>query len=126
MNWMRHQHSRFGIGLIMAAMILGSSPVRGSDNQLGGEKIDAGHVSLGGRGTWYDPKDGDAKWYGGGQLRFYGSTFGLEGSADYRQDEQGGTKVETFPVQASLLAFIMPGSPVRPFLLAGTGWYFTH
>jgi opacity protein-like surface antigen len=97
-------------------------------SQLGGSSIDAGKVSLGGRGTFFDSRDSDQEdWYGGGQLRMYlPPTLALEASADYRQSDFGANEVDVFPVQASVLFYLFPGSPVTPFLLAGPGWYFTH
>ncbi|MBK7688403.1 MAG: porin family protein [Elusimicrobia bacterium] len=34
--------------------------------------------------------------------------------------------IKTYPVQASLLAYLVPHSPISPYLLGGTGWYFTR
>jgi opacity protein-like surface antigen len=31
-----------------------------------------------------------------------------------------------FPVQASLLLYLLPGQPVSPYILGGGGWYYTH
>src|SRR5262245_36609579 len=77
------------------------------------------NVSLGARAANFNPKDGDDVWYGGAQLRFYpGRVFGLEGSVDYRRETFGSTKVHVYPVQASLLAYLIPGSYVNPFVLA--------
>jgi len=84
-------------------------------------------LSLGGRGTYYDPSDGDGNWYGGAQLRLHLSpAFAIEGSVDYRRSKpDSSTTVQTYPVMASALLYLFPGR-VSPFLLAGAGWYFTH
>jgi opacity protein-like surface antigen len=85
-------------------------------------------VSLGGRAAYFDPKDADdTTWFGGAQLRlFFSRAMALEGSIDYREDEYPGqVQVRTYPVQATLLAFLMPDSPLSPFLLGGAGWYHT-
>ena len=84
-------------------------------------------ISLGLRGTYYHPNDGDASWYGGAQARFHLSPmFALEGSIDYRRNDQtDGTKVQQYPVLASVLVYLFPGR-FSPFLLGGAGWYFTH
>ncbi|HEX7668391.1 MAG TPA: hypothetical protein VF395_02350, partial [Polyangiaceae bacterium] len=34
-------------------------------------------------------------------------------------------RIEQYPVQASLLLFLLPG-PVQPYVLGGGGWYFTR
>ncbi len=87
--------------------------------------------SIGGRGSHFDPKDGDGQWSGGAQLRFFLSdTFALEGSADFRRDEYdtilGETEVQTIPVQASILGYLIKANPVGVFFLAGPGWYYTR
>jgi opacity protein-like surface antigen len=82
--------------------------------------------SLGGRGAYFDPDDGDGTWFGGAQGKFYlGPALGVEGSIDYRKSDFGSTDVHVYPVQASLLAYLIPESWVSPYLLAGGGWYFT-
>src|ERR1700675_4519106 len=83
-------------------------------------------LSLGGRGTYYNPSDGNGSWYGGAQLRLHlGTVFAVEGSVDYRRNKFGSTRVDTFPVQASALFYLFPGR-VSPFILGGAGWYFTN
>jgi hypothetical protein len=86
-------------------------------------------ISLGPRFSVFKPDDGD-EWvgHGGLQLRIHMSKiFALEGSAEYRRRRLAGGRVDIFPVQASLLAYLIP-NPVRivPFILGGGGWYFTH
>jgi opacity protein-like surface antigen len=49
----------------------------------------------------------------------------LEGSVDYRRSDFESTKVHVWPVQASILGYLMPERRVTPFLLAGVGWYYT-
>ena len=84
-------------------------------------------VSFGGRGMYFKPKDGSGDWYGGAQLRFHlSSVLALEAAGDYRQARSGGSTVDVFPVQGSLLLYLVPHSPVSPFLLGGGGWYFSH
>lgn len=85
-------------------------------------------LSLGGRGMYFQAKDSSSgDWSGGAQVRVgLGRVIALEGSADYRQTTFPGTRVDTYPVQASLLAYLAPDWRVSPFLLAGAGWYFTH
>lgn len=90
---------------------------------------DRSGLSLGGRAAYLEPDDSEAgggELHGGAQVRIgLGEIFGIEGSADYRQAEFGNRTLDIYPVQASLLAYILPGKPVSPFILAGAGWYFT-
>lgn len=84
-------------------------------------------LSIGGRGTYFKPKNVEGNWGGGAQVRFHlTSAFAIEGSADIRQDRIGDSVVDLIPVQASLLAYLFPGQPVSPYLLGGAGWYYTH
>jgi opacity protein-like surface antigen len=87
-------------------------------------------ISLGGRAMYFQPKNSEAgsgDMFGGAQLRFrFARSLALEGSADYRQISVPGTTVDVYPVQASLLVYLFPSSPLSPFLLGGGGWYFTH
>jgi opacity protein-like surface antigen len=99
------------------------SPARARAQAQGGD------VSLGGRGMYFKPDDGTGVWSGGAQLRLHlTSVWAVEGSVDYRREtfDGGDTRVYNYPVQASLLAYLMPGSPISPFLLAGGGWYYTR
>jgi hypothetical protein len=51
------------------------------------EQVNIGPVSIGGRATYYDPKDASGEWYGGAQVRLHAFRFlALEGSAD--EDER--------------------------------------
>lgn len=85
-------------------------------------------VSIGGRAMYFRPKDADGGTLSGGaQLRLHmTSMVALEGSIDYRKETFGGTVVDVYPVQASLLIYLMPASRLTPFLLGGGGWYYTH
>ena len=85
-------------------------------------------VSLGGRAAYYRPKGADnGSLNGGAQLRLHmTSVLALEGSVDYRQNKFGGTTVDSFPVQASLMIYLLPGMRVSPYILGGGGWYYSH
>ncbi|NNN06054.1 MAG: porin family protein [Elusimicrobia bacterium] len=85
-------------------------------------------ISIGGRAMYFKPRDAqDGTLSGGAQLRLHvTSVLALEGSVDYRQDKFGGQTTDVFPVQASLLVYLMPGFRISPYLLGGGGWYFTH
>jgi hypothetical protein len=101
----------------------------GSDqtNWLGIPQVDIGLFSVGGRATYFDPKEGEAKWFGGAQLRIHPLRYlAIEGSADYRREDfGGGTKSHTYPVQGSLLIYPLGTTRLAPFILGGGGWYFT-
>ena len=43
----------------------------GTVNWAGMPQVDIGFFSVGGRATYFDPKEGDAKWFGGAQLRIH-------------------------------------------------------
>ena len=85
-------------------------------------------VSIGGRAMYFRPKAADdGSLSGGVQLRMHLSPmFALEGSIDYRKSTFGETVVDVYPVQASLLVYLMPSSRLTPFILGGGGWYYTH
>ena len=85
-------------------------------------------VSFGPRASYFKSKDADeGTWSGGAQMRIKPfQALGFEGSIDYRREKYGDTRVDVYPVQASLLAYILPIKPVNIFLLGGAGWYFTH
>ena len=89
-------------------------------------QVDIGALSLGGRATYFNPKDGGDNWYGGGQLRFHPSHyFAIEGSADYRRTDFSGTRTHNYPVQVSALIYPLGTTRLAPFILGGGGWYYT-
>lgn len=91
------------------------------------DDVNIGLFSIGGRATYVDPKDGDATWFGGGQLRLHPFKFlAVEGSVDYRKTDLNSTTVRTFPVQGSVLLYPLGTKRLSPFVLGGAGWYFTH
>ena len=85
-------------------------------------------VTLGGRAAYYRPKGADhGTLNGGAQLRLHVlPMLAVEGSVDYRQNKFGGTTVDVYPVQASLLLYLTPSWVVSPYALGGVGWYYTH
>ena len=100
-----------------------SHAVDRTTNWLGMPQMDIGFFSVGGRATYFDPKEGEAKWFGGAQLRFYPLRYlAIEGSADYRREDfGGGTKSHTYPVQGSLLIYPLGTTRLAPFILGGGG-----
>ncbi len=91
------------------------------------DDVNIGLLSLGGRATYFDPKDGDSNWFGGGQLRLHPFKFlAVEGSVDYRKTDINSTTVRTFPVQGSVLLYPFGTKRLSPFILGGAGWYFTN
>lgn len=110
---------------LLAAALFSAAPLAADWHDF---EHDPRGVSLGGRAAFFRAQDGDS-WstYGGAQLRFYlAKVAALEGSADYRQETFPGTRVDVFPVQASLLLYLIPGYKISPYILGGGGWYFTH
>jgi opacity protein-like surface antigen len=101
----------------------------GSDhtNWAGMSQVGIGFFSIGGRATYFDPKEGEDKWFGGAQLRIHPSHYlAIEGSADYRREDfGGGTKSHTYPVQGSLLIYPLGTTRLAPFILGGGGWYYS-
>lgn len=115
-------------GLVVVLGLIASS--LGSLPALAAETVDHGFLSFGPRATYFVPKNDnweEGKFYGGAQLRaHFLQALAIEGSADYRRDHFGSTRVDTYPVQVSLLAYLFPSSPLTPFGLVGGGWYYTH
>lgn len=107
----------------MATLLLGLQSAA-----FAGEGIGERLLSIGPRATYSTPKDADeGQWAPGAQARLHlSSGLGLEASIDYLKNNFGPlTTIKTYPVQASLLAYIIPGGTVSPFLLGGVGWYYT-
>jgi hypothetical protein len=88
-------------------------------------------VSLGGHASYTKSDGADGTWAGGVQLRLrLPGPLGVEGLVDYRRTTYGALgadvlRVEQYPVQASVLLFLLPG-PVQPYVLGGAGWYYTR
>jgi opacity protein-like surface antigen len=84
--------------------------------------------SIGPRAAYFTPKDAvKGLWAPGVQARLrLLPGLALEGSIDYRRNDfRPLTTIKTYPVQASLLGYVMQGGVVSPFLLSGIGWYYT-
>ena len=86
------------------------------------KQMNIGFVSIGGRVTYYDPKDRPSRWFGGGQVRLYPLKYlAFEGSADHRRQDTAGSRIHTYPVQVS--ALIYPLDQTRLALAASAvGW----
>ena len=90
------------------------------------QQMDIGFFSVGGRATYFDPKEGQSRWFGGGQVRVYPFKYlAFEGSVDYRRDDTAGSRIHTYPVQVSALIYPLGQTRLAPFLLGGGGWYYT-
>ncbi len=87
--------------------------------------------SFGGHASYTKAGEADGSWGGGAQLRLrFPGPIGLEGLVDYKRTTYtaGGVdvlRVEQYPVQASLMLFILSGQ-VQPYILGGGGWYYTR
>ena len=119
-----------GVRIVAAFAVLAAVALAPRAASADGDDIHAAQpgVTLGGRAAYYRPKDADhGTLNGGAQLRLhFTSVVAVEGSADYRRNKFGGTKVEMYPVQASLLLYLTPSWVVSPYILGGVGWYYTH
>lgn len=116
--------ARFWECIVLSVLLLGLQPAAFAGGGVG-ERV----FSIGPRATYSTPKDADTgQWAPGAQARLHlSSALGLEASIDYLKNDFGPlTTVKTYPVQASLLAYIIPGGAVSPFLLGGVGWYYTQ
>ncbi|MBS0152367.1 MAG: outer membrane beta-barrel protein [Nitrospira sp.] len=90
------------------------------------DDVDVGLFSIGGRATYFNPKEGDDRWFGGAQVRVHPIRYlAVEGSVDYRRNDFGSTKVHSYPVQGSLMIYPLGLKRISPFILGGGGWYFT-
>ena len=110
--------------ITISVLLLGLQPA-----VFGGTGVGQNTFQIGPRVTYYTPKDADeGQWSAGAQARLHLSPgLGLEGSIDYHRNDFGPfTTIKTYPVQASLLAYLMPGEILSPFLLGGAGWYYTQ
>ncbi len=113
--------------LVMPSLFEPREAMAADENWAGMPQVDVGMFSVGGRATYFDPKEGEAKWFGGAQLRIHPLRYlAIEGSADYRRESfASGTKTHTYPVQGSLLIYPLGTTRLAPFILGGGGWYFT-
>jgi len=100
-------------------------------NFTGAESVAPGPFGpeFGLRAGYVKPRDADdGTWFGGVQVRVpLTSVLALEGSIEVHSSEfaDGDIEVIQWPVQASLLVFLMPEAPVCPYVLGGLGWYYT-
>jgi opacity protein-like surface antigen len=111
--------------VILAAAALAPRPASADGDDLHAAR---GGVTFGGRASYDRPKDADhGTLDGGAQLRLHiTSVIAAEASADYRQNKYGGTVVDVYPLQASLLLYLTPSWIFSPYILGGVGWYHTH
>lgn len=110
---------------VVAAVLFVSLPMFAHAEAGVGEKA----LSIGPRMTYATPQDADSgQWNFGVQARLHISpALGLEGSIDARSNNYYNiTTIKTYPVQVSLLAYLMPGGLLSPYLLGGAGWYYTQ
>lgn len=117
---MAHRY-KFAFATLLGILAVSSGP------RLHAADYSDRHFTIGPRAQYFDPKDGDSQWSGGLQARYYlNQALAIEGSADYRRQKYGDTRVDYVPLQASLLAYLVQPKPVGFFLLGGVGWYYTR
>ncbi len=123
--WKRVVRCTLALGVATAVAVAVPCMAAAEDDGLF-HQVDIGPLMIGGRATYYDPKDASGQWYGGAQVRLYPSRyFAFEGSADYRRNDFGDTRVHTYPVQVSALIYPLGTTRLAPFILGGGGWYYT-
>ncbi len=111
--------------VLCGAPILLPQQAAAADNDLF-QQMDIGFFSIGGRATYYDPNEGQSRWFGGAQVRVNPFKYlSFEGSADYRRQNTEGSRIHTYPVQVSALIYPLGHTRLAPFLLGGGGWYYT-
>lgn len=112
-------------GMVLSMLLMTLSTIGRTEEMGVGDK----GFSIGPRVSYFKPEDAENGSFSGGvQARVHFTpVLGLEGSIDYRKDDYAdGVSIKTYPVQASLMAYFMPHSPLSPYVLGGTGWYFTQ
>ncbi|MBN2385099.1 porin family protein [bacterium] len=84
-----------------------------------------GQVGFGGHLARWEPQDLEDTIFYGLQLRFrLSDTFAVEGSIDYYQEEyDNDVEMVIYPVQATLLIYLIPSRILELYLNAGAGWY---
>ena len=116
--------------IVLLTVLAFASALAPSRALADGDDLNAsrGGFTLGGRASYFRPKGADSgSLYGGAQARLHiTSVVAVEASADYRQNKYGGTVVDVYPLQASLLLYLAPQWVVSPYILGGVGWYHTH
>ena len=95
-----------------------------------GAAADDGKLEWGLRLGYLKARDADeGTLMGGIQVRFPlgGGMFAIEGSIDVHASdyEDGDIEIIQWPVQVSLLWFILPKAKITPYVLGGLGWYYT-
>lgn len=91
---------------------------------------EGGPFSLGAMAGYVRVRDADeGTWHGGvvARLQLF-PVLAAEASISFHSQEfgDGDVRVTTYPVQVSALLFPLPNLPVRPYALAGGGWYYTR
>lgn len=71
------------LSVVLAGMLFGEGAKPAVAEGLF-DDVNLGLLSIGGRAAYFDPKEGDANWFGGGQLRLHPFKFlAVEGSVDF-------------------------------------------
>ncbi len=90
----------------------------------------APRFSLGPAAGYLRARDADrGTWFGGLQVRArLAPVLAVEGSITFHQDEflDGDVEVTRYPVQVTALLYPLGDGPLRPYGLAGAGWYSTR
>jgi hypothetical protein len=89
-----------------------------------------GRFSLGGMAGYVRVRDADqGTWHAGVVARYQLiPMLAVEGSISFHTDDfaDGDVQITTYPVQVTALFYPVPLLPIRPYALAGAGWYYTR
>jgi hypothetical protein len=100
-----------------------------SESQIGPVGPTSSPMSMGPVGGYLAVRGADhGTWFGGLQTRIRFSLFAVEASITGHQSEfeHGDIRSTQFPVQVNGFFYPLTSGSVRPYLLAGVGWYYTR
>jgi opacity protein-like surface antigen len=91
---------------------------------------EGGRFSLGGMAGYVRVRDADeGTWHGGVVARYQLIPWlAAEASISFHSERfaDGDVRVTTYPLQVTALVYPFPSLPLRPYALAGGGWYYTR
>jgi len=99
-----------------------------ADEESGGDET--GSFSIGPAGGYLQARGADrGTWFAGAQARLrILHILAVEASVTFHQNKyENGDVVSTqYPVTLTAMLYIIPIGPIRPYILGGVGWYYTH
>jgi opacity protein-like surface antigen len=86
--------------------------------------------SIGPAGGYLRARGADrGTWFGGVQARLHFLGFlAAEAAITFHQNryQDDAVVVTQYPVQLTAFLYIIPEGPIRPYILGGVGWYYSH